>query len=172
MEGECCMKITMQKTNELTLEEGYHKFIQKCRVKNLSEKTIEYYDKEFRRFLKFIDGNMPLDEITAVVIEDYTLFLKKESDANDVTIATYMRAIRAIFYYVMKIGYMKTYAITIPKAVKKVKETYTDEELKVLLKKPNLNNCTFTEYKTWVYVNYLLATGNRISTVVNLKIKD
>ena len=43
-----------------------------------------------------------------------------------------------------------------PKADKKIKETYTDEELKKLLKKPNLKRCEFNEYKTWVFSNYLL----------------
>ena len=44
--------------------------------------------------------------------------------------------------------------------------------LKRLLKKPNVKECTFTEYKTWVFENYLLGTGNRISTALNIRIKD
>jgi len=32
--------------------------------------------------------------------------------------------------------------------------------------------CSFTEYRNWVLVNYLLATGNRLGTVINLRIKD
>ena len=166
------MKIKVKKKSNLTLDEGFERFIQKCKVKNLAERTIGYYESEFKRFKTFINENPLLEDIDAAVIEQYTLHLKKGTNANDVTIASYMRAIRAIFYYLMKMGYMDSFPITIPKAVKKVKETYTDEELRILLKKPDTNKCTFTEYKTWVYVNYLLATGNRISTVVNLKIKD
>jgi len=166
------MKINMLKTNELSLREGFEKFISKCKVKNLADRTIDYYYKEFERFTKYLKGNPALNEITTEVIEGYTIYLKNETGANEITIASYMRAVRAIFYYLMKMGYMDSFMITIPKAVKKVKETYTDEELKVLLKKPNLSKCSFTEYKTWVYINYLLATGNRISTVINLKIKD
>ena len=52
------------------------------------------------------------------------------------------------------------------------KETYLDEELKALLKKPNLKSCDFTEYKICVMTNYLIATGNRISSILNLKISD
>lgn len=166
------MKITMQKTNELTLEQGFEKFIQKCKVKNLAPRTIDYYQKEYERFCHFLKGNPLLNEITSETIENYTLYLKSDTTANDVTIASCMRAVRAIFYYLMKTGYMHSFPITIPKSIKKVKETYTDEELKVLLRKPNINQCTFTEYKTWVYINYLLATGNRISTVINLQVKD
>lgn len=72
----------------------------------------------------------------------------------------------------MNNGFTPEYKIKLPKADKKIKETYTDEELKKLLKKPNLKRCEFNEYKTWVFSNYLLATGNRISTVLNLQIRD
>ena len=42
----------------------------------------------------------------------------------------------------------------------------------VLLKKPNLKTATFTEYKMWVFSNYLLATGNRLSSALAIQIKD
>jgi len=162
----------MQNTNHLTLEKGFDSFVKKCKVKNLSTRTIEYYIAEYERFTKYLDKESNLSVINSDVIDDYIFWLRNNTKANDITIATYLRAIRAIFYYFMKLGYTPKFDITIPKAVKKVKETYTDSELMILLKKPNIHKCTFTEYKTWVYVNYLLATGNRISTVVNVKIKD
>ena len=56
----------------------------------------------------------------------------------------------------MNNGFTPEYKIKLPKADKKIKETYTDEELKKLLKKPNLKRCEFNEYKTWVCSNYLL----------------
>ena len=55
---------------------------------------------------------------------------------------------------------------------KKIKETYLDNELAILLKKPNLKNVTFTEYKIWVFSNYLFATGNRLSSALNIQICD
>lgn len=68
--------------------------------------------------------------------------------------------------------YLPAFKVTIPKVDKTIKETYTDEELEKLLKKPNLKQCSFTEYKIWVYINYLLATGNRLSSALGLKIGD
>lgn len=66
---------------------------------------------------------------------------------------------------------MTVFKIRIPKVDKKLKETYTDTELNALLKKPNLKTYGFSEYKIWVFSNYLLGTGNRISTALNLKIE-
>lgn len=72
----------------------------------------------------------------------------------------------------MEGGYLERFTIHIPKVDKKIKATYSEDELKLLLKKPDIKACEFKEYQMWVYSNYLLATGNRISSVLNVKIKD
>lgn len=166
------MKIKMKKQDQLTLEEGFEKFLQKCIIRNLAPQTLEYYQSGYVRLTDYFDKETLLSEIHSELLDEYVMNLRKQTNANDITIASYMRAVRAIFYYFMKMGYMNQFQITIPRAVKKVKETYTDAELEILLKKPNVNRCTFTEYKTWAYVNYLLATGNRVSTALNLQVSD
>jgi integrase/recombinase XerD len=72
----------------------------------------------------------------------------------------------------MKLDYLDEFKIQMLKTPDKVKETYTDDELKILLEKPNLKNCDFVEYRTWVMINWLLSTGNRIRTARNVRIKD
>jgi integrase/recombinase XerD len=72
----------------------------------------------------------------------------------------------------MDAGYMKKFNIKMLKCEKGLKETYTAYELERLLKKPDIKTCGFSEYRTWVMVCYLLGTGNRLSTVNNLQIKD
>lgn len=64
----------------------------------------------------------------------------------------------------MENQYISSFKIQLIKAEKKLKEVYADGELIKLLKKPDVKNCTFSCYKTWVFENYLLSTGNRIST--------
>ena len=71
-----------------------------------------------------------------------------------------------------RIGVGSFSKIKIPKADKQPVETYSDRELQVLLKKPNLRQCTFTEYKVWVMTNFLLSTGVRQRSLINIKIKD
>ena len=72
----------------------------------------------------------------------------------------------------MEKEYLPYYKIKIPRADKQPIETYTDSELKVLLRKPNLQKCSFTEYKVWVMTNFLLSTGVRQHSLINIKIKD
>ena len=58
------------------------------------------------------------------------------------------------------------------KSQESIKECYTEEELQVLLKKPNIKKCKFPEYRNWVMTCFLIATGVRIGSLVNIQIKD
>ena len=61
----------------------------------------------------------------------------------------------------MNEGYMEHFKMKAIKVDKTHVETYTDDELMVLLKKPNIKKCTFLEYQSWVMTNFLFATGVR-----------
>lgn len=159
-------------TNNVTLSECFEDYIAKGRARNLSIKTLEIYELRFSIFQRYLEGkDLNPSELNQDIIDGFILYLQKRG-CNDVTVQSYIRDIRAFFYYLMNNDFTPSFKIKLPKADKKIKETYTDEELKKLLKKPNLKRCEFNEYKTWVFSNYLLATGNRLSTVLNLQIKD
>jgi integrase/recombinase XerD len=73
-------------------------------------------------------------------------------------------------YYAMENKIITPFSITVHAAATDIKDVYTTAEIKRLLKKPVNDN--FEEYRNWVVVNYLLGTGNRINTIINLKVKD
>lgn len=156
------------KTNEQAFEE----FLKYCTIKNLSNHTLSYYQRTFDKFISFIGEDKPTNIITSDLMGDYILYLKADDNINDITINTHIRGMRAILYYFMRLGYMDKFKVQLIKADKPIKETYTDSELEVLLKKPDARKCRFTEFRDWAVINYLLATGNRISTVANIKIGD
>ena len=164
-------KIEMKNSTEITVGEALDLFIRKCKIKNLSDYTILAYQKKLAEFIDMMGKDTPVSEIDSDAVDDYILELR-ERDITHVTIATLMRHLRAFIYYCQECGYVKPFKVTVPRAEKKIKETYTNEELEVLLTRPNVNKCSFSEYKTWVFENYLLGTGNRLSTALNVKIKD
>ena len=51
-------------------------------------------------------------------------------------------------------------------------ETYNEQELQLLLKKPDLKKCSFTEYQCWVMTNFLFSTAVRQRSLMNIKVKD
>ena len=169
---ESMQKIKMSNPTNLTLNQAFEMYLKKCKVRNLSDKTILSYKQINKRFFDFCDPRKRLSTITEDTIDDYILWLRDEVRIKDVTINTYLRTLRAFLYYCMDCGYMESFKIQLCKIEKPIKQTYSDEELERLLEKPNLRKCTFAEYKTWVFENYLLATANRIRTALNVRICD
>ena len=70
-----------------------------------------------------------------------------------------MRDLITVFNFLMKSGLIERFEMKSIKASKANVETYTDNELKILLEKPNLKRCSFIEYQSWVMVNFLFSTG-------------
>ena len=90
---------------------------------------------------------------------------KKTSSLN-----TRIRGLRVFFSFCAEREYMRPVNAKLMKVDEEIKEPYTEAELKRLLKRPESNR--WTEWRTWAAINYLISTGNRVGTVVNLKIED
>lgn len=171
--GVSMKRLSLQTGTERTMTEVFNEFIEHCIIKNLSEETIKWYQNRFSIFQQFInDDDILISEISSKTVDSFILYLRGRDTCNEVTVNSYLKGLRAFLYYAMEMNYLAEFKVRIIKVDKKIKETYTDEELSMLLKKPNLKTATFSEYKIWVFVNYLLATGNRISSAINVKIED
>ena len=168
----------MSKKEDITLKEGIEKFIRHCKIKDLAKSSIDYYERSCEYFLTFVedelnkDDNLEIYYINKDMIENYILWLDDTYNMNNISLNTRLRGIRAFIYYMMEQDYLEEFKIDLLKEEKKIKETYTDSELKKLLKKPDLDECSFAVYRNWVIINFLLATGVRSRTLINLKIKD
>ena len=164
-------QIQMNQSKNLSVDDAYDLFIRKCRVKNLSQASIVSYENKIQPFVDYCEGGL-IGAVTIDTVDGFTNHLKTEHNVNDVSVVSYLRSVRAFLYYCMECNYMTSFKIHLPKAQKDIKETYSNEQLEKLLAKPDLNSCSFTEFKTWVFENYMLATGNRLSTALNVHIKD
>lgn len=164
-------KINLQVDSNVRLEQGVELFIKKCKVKNLSEATIISYQDKIKKLIGFLGSDYPVEKITENTVDDFVLYLR-EQGLKETTVNTYLRNIRTIFYYLMENGKMQHFTIHLTKTDEAIKETYTEQELRKLLKKPNMKKANFNEYRIWVLENYLLATGNRISTALSVQLKD
>lgn len=165
-------KISMSRKSNYSVEEAFELFIRKCRVKNLTENSINSYKEKIVVFYESCEPSTQISCVTEGTVDNFVLYLKEKGTCNDITINSYLRSLRAFLYYCMECGYMQRFKVHLIKAEKKLKETYTNEELMRLLEKPDMDSCSFGTYKTWVFENYLLATGNRISSAMGLHISD
>lgn len=166
--------IQMQKTIS-SLQEGKEEFIVDCKIRNLSQATIKYYNESFGYFIEYVEKNYKNLNIKADLNKDVvTNFIMYMQDNNlkDTTINIRLRAIRCVLYYFMQCSYIEHFEIKQVRENERIPELYTDAEIKKLLKKPNLKTCTFAEYRTWVIINFFIATGVRSRSLRNIKIKD
>jgi len=143
------------------------------KARNLAEETLDYYQEKLKRFLSWLEEiEVELKNIDGKMISRYIIYLESEFDIVDTTVNAHLRAVKTYIYYYQKFDYVKEFKVQLIKTRKKAKETYKDSEIKVLLKKPDTNSCSFAVFRNWVMVNFLLGTGVRLSTLVNLRIGD
>ena len=159
-------------TNDMTLDRGYDEFIMHCRARNLREGTIKSYDGRIKTIYKFIDPKTPIEDTTQETVNNFVIGCKTKLEIRDITINSYLRSLKTILYYFMKMGYMEQFHIALIKYDEPIVETYTDSEVKMLLKRPDKSKCTFVEFRDWTICNTLYATGMRCSNILNLKIND
>ena len=101
----------------------------------------------------------------------YVVFLR-ETLHNDVSINSYLRDFITTMHFLMDEGYVPRFKMQAIKVDKSGVETYTDDELFALLKKPNIKKCNFTEYQCWVMTNFLFSTAVRQRSLMHIRIKD
>lgn len=88
------------------------------------------------------------------------------------SINTALIALNAFLHWCMDNDYCNRFKTKLVKQDEIIKDTYSEEQLLKLLKKPNIKKCNFAEYRNWVIINYLVSTGNRSNTIINIQIKD
>lgn len=161
----------MVKGTALTFGEGWNKYLENCRQRNLRQGTINHYMQSYKQFYKYFDPEMPVDDIDANMYKDYVLYLKANL-SNDVSINSYLRDLITTLHFFMNEGYVPHFKMRAIKVDKPQIETYTEAEFKLLLKKPDLKKCNFNEYESWVMTNFLFSTGVRQRSLMHIKVKD
>ena len=164
-------KLKMKASKSLTFEEGCNKYLEYCRQRNLREGTINHYRQSYTQFYKFFDPDAPIEEIDEDAYKRYVLHLRSTLK-NDISINSYLRDFITTMHYLMDEQYIHHFKMQSIKVDKNHIETYNEQELQLLLKKPNLKKCSFTEYQCWVMTNFLFSTAVRQRSLMNIKVKD
>jgi len=168
--------LSLQEERQEKLITEAYQILRRAKVNNnLSARTIKHYDTIMELLEKFFGGldGVYCSNIKRDTIDEFIEFLQdRNPEIRATSINSYLKDLRAVLYYFMERGYMKNFAVKLLKEDVGTKETYTSGEIDLLLQKPNLKKCDFSEYRNWVITCYLLATGNRLGTVCDLRNKD
>ena len=156
--------------NSSTFEEYFSIFLTACKGKGLTEKTIQTYSYHFAAISKHLSPVIPIGTLSKSNL-DSMISSMRDSNLAPNSIRSYTRTLKSFFSWCNMQG-ITDLNIPLYKAEETVKEVYSDQELKILLKKPNMKTCRFSEYRNWVIINLLVNNGCRASTIRCILIKD
>lgn len=120
-------------------------------------------------FVNWLNAN-DYSQINQTVINEYILYLN-DAYENKITVNSLLRNIRTFCNWLYKRQYAPKVKIPVKKNYEVNKEVYTQEELKLLLKKPT-DTTKFNELRNWAIINFFIGTGCRINSLINVKIND
>lgn len=143
-----------------------NKFIVAKEIEGCSNRTLNYYKDNIIKTLDTI--NLPIDEITTEILRNYLASYKSNSNAGMITIDNIRRTLSSFFAwlenedYIVKSPVRRIHKV---KATKKVKETFTDENLEKL-------RDTCSNVRDLAILELLISTGMRVGELTRLNIAD
>lgn len=156
-----------------TIENAFEEFLEEKSAVNKSAATLKSYQGSFDVFMKYInDTNFSLlvKDLTADYFYAFSQHNLNE-EMKPTSINHYLREMRAFAYWCIEKKKCQPFKIKLVQEQEYVKETYTDDELMLLLERPK-NNAMFPVWRTWAIINWILATGNRAGTVCGVLVGD
>ena len=153
-----------------TMEETFSDFLTSRKAKGLADKTLQSYEQQFRAVARHLDVKTDIALLQKTDL-DAMIVSMREAGLSSNSINSYTRTLKSFFSWCNEQGITRL-NIPLYKAEETVKETYSDAELSVLLKKPDIRKATFAEYRDWVIINFLLNCGCRAATVRAIQIRD
>ncbi|MFE4525839.1 tyrosine-type recombinase/integrase [Cytobacillus firmus] len=158
-----------------SFEHSYHLFIRDCKIRNLSDHTLQYYKNELSKFIKRLEANgfeTSPSKITTKVLQDHIIRMMDEG-LKETTINANLRAIRAFFNFLERELLIVKNPVKTLKLVKQKKtviQTFSREQIHLLLRQPN--KATFTGLRDFTIMMFLLETGVRVKELCGIRIND
>lgn len=157
-----------------TIYSALYQFIEAKEAKNLAKISIHDYEQSVHFFMNFFH----FDEMTPLHVVENQLFRTwtKEMLASDLkpsSINRYLRDCRVFFNWCIDNGLLHLQELKIDTV--KVQETsvkaFPEDDIWKLIDQPTDVN-DFVDWRTWTVVHWILGTGNRASTVCDIRLGD
>lgn len=153
---------------------AWNEFIVDQKTRGNSPATLDYYRRFYKKLDTYLEslGTPPKDCPVEFIENDVCRlgFIQHLGNVNQQTINSYLRGYRSFGNWCEEQGYIKYFRCPIKEIDPPAKQVYTEKELEKLLVKPDIR--WYPEYRNWVIINLLLATGARENTIINIKIAD
>lgn len=173
-------------------------YIEYCKYKNLSVKTIKSYYQTLMLFSQYLEEEKQITDISKInkkIVEEYIQFTKDRGkysfthdeegakkanldkrgdigkEVSNSTLNNYLRNIKAFASFLNDNYFVNDiHECEFIKMERKTKEQLTDEEYKKLIK--TLDCTKFHEFRDYTVINLIFDTGMRLSETLHLKVND
>ena len=191
------LKQMRQHKERTPLKLAEQQFLGEQRARGNSEPTVKGYGRVFKKLCLFVaymygeadgkriwDTDKTEEELVEIgslftldileaddLIDDFRFYITEIENSSEITANYYIRHLKAIINYYAEQGVIDARKIVIKDIKPSVKDVYTDDELRKLLRRPR-NEEDFTECRNWCIIHVFLGTGCRVSTLTALRVGD
>ncbi len=148
-------------------------YIEYLSLKKLSKNTIMAYNRDLKKFSKYLkDNNLDVKNVEKKDIEEY---LKKMTEINnkEATVARQAATLRSFYNFLFKNSLIKKDPaddIKLPRVKKSIPNVLTTKEIETFLSEPDNKSLKGVRDKAMLEIAY--ATGMKVSEITNLTVKD
>lgn len=153
------------------IKELIQDFVTEKKADGRSESTLTSYFWSFKRFLEHIGEDSTIDALNRDSIIRYKLSLVEDQTLSLASKNHFLRDLRTFLNWCSQVVRIEKIKLSLIKGQDPLKILYTGEELNRLLKKPSRSD-SFQTWRTWAMVSFVLGTGARIGTVINVRCGD
>lgn len=151
------------------MEELFAQFVKERRyLKNVTNKTIIWYQTAFQSFMRIVKVTRPAD-VTRQTLQAFVIGLR-EKGIKPVTCNTYAKAMNAFLKWLHDEGHISTLLVIPPQRTEKlVLQVLTEAQLRTLITfKPR----SLAQHRAFTLVMLLMDTGTRIDEALTLHASD
>ena len=150
----------------------FNEFISDKESIGLVADTIRAYKVTYEKFTDYFDDRAELaGDIHPSMFREWRVAMRAEGLAA-ATVNHHLGGIRAFMYWCMDTerSYLPYFKIQLTKSQEEPPKDYTIEEVTKLLKMPTSKK--FTEWRSWLVASFVIGTGARLSTVIEIRMCD
>ena len=139
------LKISVSQTQ--TIRKAYDDFLLQKKTLGLADKTIETYSHPFGIISKYLDSSAPISGLFKRPLDEM-IERMRSAGMKDTSINSYTRTLKSILSWCNREGPAQPNT-TLYRCQQVIKETCSDDELMLLLKKPNLRSYSLALLNTY-----------------------
>ena len=160
------------KPKELSIGAAKELFLYHQHSKGLAEKTLSNAESAIDIFLAYT--GLKTDDYVSIISKDWVNSFTESLRNSTLSLASqnlWLSHFRVFLYWLMEEELISQFKVKLIKGQREKVKFFTDQEVELLLKKPDKHS-SYSEDRTYVIVCFIMATGARANTIINLRRED